>query len=256
MSAKYASEDREAHDRKRKSRRPPEHKVLINAAWPGNAGSAGMAAHHPGPDRHQNHAHGRDWRSGPARLQKTGKRSRRNPGLGRKTTVRPPSPQKTNFSSLLRKAEQAAGKEDLVVLGDFITWHKSWGYVKKTQKDRDLAREADSRRLSIEILLVKKQHGLARLTDWEALRKTRTKFEDKEVADVESWVSGIKVDWKQSTREVTLSTNTPEVDKHLLHLWDAHRGILRRWKQQKHNRKLTFRIAAVTKEAEEYATEL
>lgn len=111
-------------------------------------------------------------------------------------------------------------------------------------------------RIQTENLPVKKRHGLARLTDWEAFKKTRAEFEDKEIADIESWVLGIKADWKRLTREVTLSTNTPEVDKHLLHLWDARRGLLRRWKRQKHNRKLRLRIAAVTREAEEYATEL
>ncbi|KAH8039010.1 hypothetical protein HPB51_004921 [Rhipicephalus microplus] len=46
------------------------------------------------------------------------------------------------------------------------------------------------------------------------------------------------------------------MDKHLLHLWDTHRGLLRRLKRQKHNRRLRLRIVTVTREAEEYATEL
>ncbi|KAH7935986.1 hypothetical protein HPB52_016226 [Rhipicephalus sanguineus] len=66
----------------------------------------------------------------------------------------------------------------------------------------------------------------------------------------------MKADRQRPTREVALTTNTPDVDKHLLHLWDDRRGLLRRWKRQKHNKKLGLKIAAVTGEAEEYATEL
>ncbi|KAL3181607.1 hypothetical protein MRX96_036723 [Rhipicephalus microplus] len=60
--------------------------------------------------------------------------------LPSRTCESPQNQRKINFSSLLGKAEQAAGKEGLVILGDFNAWHKSWGYVKETQKGRDLAR--------------------------------------------------------------------------------------------------------------------
>ncbi|KAH7984728.1 hypothetical protein HPB52_023686 [Rhipicephalus sanguineus] len=56
---------------------------------------------------------------------------------------------KANFSYLLGKAEQAAGKQGLVILGDFNAWHKSWGYDRETPKGKALAREADRKRLSL-----------------------------------------------------------------------------------------------------------
>lgn len=46
------------------------------------------------------------------------------------------------------------------------------------------------------------------------------------------------------------------MDKHLLHLWGARRGLTKRWKMQRHNRKLKQRIARITAEAEEYAETL
>ncbi|KAH7969694.1 hypothetical protein HPB52_021576 [Rhipicephalus sanguineus] len=48
---------------------------------------------------------------------------------------------------LLGKAEQAAGKQGLLVLGDFNAWRKSLGYVTETPKAKTLAREADRRSL-------------------------------------------------------------------------------------------------------------
>ncbi|KAG0426679.1 hypothetical protein HPB47_026239, partial [Ixodes persulcatus] len=46
------------------------------------------------------------------------------------------------------------------------------------------------------------------------------------------------------------------IDAHLLHLWDARNGLLKRWKTRKTNRKLRIRIAKLTVEAETYACQL
>ncbi|KAH6939757.1 hypothetical protein HPB50_021561 [Hyalomma asiaticum] len=62
-------------------------------------------------------------------------------------STRPAS--KANFNYLLGKAQQAVGRKGLVILGYFNAWHKSWGYVKETQKGKDLAREADRRKLTL-----------------------------------------------------------------------------------------------------------
>ncbi|KAH7931897.1 hypothetical protein HPB49_025800 [Dermacentor silvarum] len=53
-----------------------------------------------------------------------------------------------------------------------------------------------------------------------------------------------------------LSEATPEVDNHLLHLWEARHCLVRRWRRQKHNRKLKIRIAELTQRAAEYAAQL
>ncbi|KAG0431826.1 hypothetical protein HPB47_021412 [Ixodes persulcatus] len=39
-------------------------------------------------------------------------------------------------------------------------------------------------------------------------------------------------------------------------MWDARRGLIKRWRRQKLNRKLQLRIAKLTAEAAEYAEEL
>lgn len=48
----------------------------------------------------------------------------------------------------------------------------------------------------------------------------------------------------------------PPSRPHLLHLWEARRSLSKRWKRQRLNRKLRLRIAAVTEEAAQYATQL
>ncbi|KAH7949398.1 hypothetical protein HPB49_009307 [Dermacentor silvarum] len=161
----------------------------------------------------------------------------------------PPSQRKANFGYLLRKEEQAAGKKGLVILEDFIAWHKSWGYIKEAKKGRDLAREVDRSRLSlitdhtqptrIETPSIRKRLGQARLTDWVAYRKTRAYSEDADITDITSWVAGIKADCKRLTREVALTTSTPE-----------------KMETAEHNRKLRLKVVEVTRQAEEYATEL
>lgn len=61
---------------------------------------------------------------------------------------------------------------------------------------------------------------------------------------------------KPFVAEVELSEKTPAVDTRLLHLWEARRGLTRRWKKQRYNKKLRKRIQALTKLAEDYAVDL
>lgn len=41
-----------------------------------------------------------------------------------------------------------------------------------------------------------------------------------------------------------------------MHLWEARRGLTKRWKKQRTNRKIRLRIARLTQEAADYAREL
>ncbi|KAH7979559.1 hypothetical protein HPB49_009871 [Dermacentor silvarum] len=60
---------------------------------------------------------------------------------------------------------------------------------------------------------------------------------------------------QEVTKTISTNPETPAVDQHLLHLWDARHQLTRQWKRQKLNRKLRQR-AEVTAQAEEYATKL
>ncbi|KAH7933721.1 hypothetical protein HPB49_016101 [Dermacentor silvarum] len=53
-----------------------------------------------------------------------------------------------------------------------------------------------------------------------------------------------------------LSEAVSDVDNHLIHIWKARHSLVRRWRHQKHNRKLKSRIAELTQKAAEYAAQL
>lgn len=59
----------------------------------------------------------------------------------------------------------------------------------------------------------------------------------------------------QHTKDLRLSDHIPAVDAHHLHLWEARRSFLRRWKGHRHNKRLRTRIALLNKEAAEYAAQ-
>ncbi|KAM7303068.1 uncharacterized protein ISCGN_018576 [Ixodes scapularis] len=74
--------------------------------------------------------------------------------------------------------------------------------------------------------------------------------------DIEEWTRQVMEEVTKHTKTIQLTSDNPEVDPHLLHLWEARQGLLKRWKKQKRNRKLKVRIALLTREAEEYAEKL
>lgn len=56
--------------------------------------------------------------------------------------------------------------------------------------------------------------------------------------------------------KIQLSEVASDVDNHLLHIWEARNCLVRRWRQQKHNRKLKARFTELTQKAAEYAAQL
>ncbi|KAG0423799.1 hypothetical protein HPB47_000443 [Ixodes persulcatus] len=67
--------------------------------------------------------------------------------------------------------------------------------------------------------------------------------------ETDSWTKHLVCDKNTYTETINRTTETPEVDRHMLHLWEARHGLIKRWKRQKLNRKLKKRIAAITVEA-------
>ncbi|KAH7949141.1 hypothetical protein HPB49_005595 [Dermacentor silvarum] len=60
----------------------------------------------------------------------------------------------------------------------------------------------------------------------------------------------------QRAHTQALATYNLTSDPHLLHLWDARRGLIRHWRRNKLNRKLRFRIEALTAEVAAYSVQL
>lgn len=93
-----------------------------------------------------------------------------------------------------------------------------------------------------------------RITDWTKFRERRQ--DPPEGQGYERWLESLADDLEATTRTVRTTTETPDIDPHLLHLWNARRGLTRRWKRQRLNRKLRKRIEEITRESEEYAASL
>lgn len=98
--------------------------------------------------------------------------------------------------------------------------------------------------------------GTARLTNWEQFRRTQESKEDAADVPYEDWADELKRDLQKHTQTVSTTHSTPFVDSRLLHLWEARRSLTKRWKRQRHNRKLRKKIAAINKQAADYATSL
>ncbi|KAG0441424.1 hypothetical protein HPB47_015951 [Ixodes persulcatus] len=103
-------------------------------------------------------------------------------------------------------------------------------------------------------------HGRTqRLINWDAFRQLRPPPEG-ETAEAHpplaQWIQELKNDIDKVTTQVKTTSAAPVIDPHLLHLWEARRGLTRRWRTRKHNQKLRKRIAEITLKAEQYAEEL
>ncbi|KAK8768859.1 hypothetical protein V5799_014676 [Amblyomma americanum] len=102
----------------------------------------------------------------------------------------------------------------------------------------------------------KRKIGKTRLVDWDAFRAHCRQMQGGDIVSVGEWSQQLKEVQELYTKEVDRTEHAPEVDKRLLKLWEARRGLTARWKRQKLNRKLKTKIAEITKQAEEYATQL
>lgn len=108
--------------------------------------------------------------------------------------------------------------------------------------------------LSVNSSRIRRKVGQAALTDW-------TKYRDRQgstgpITNVGIWAQQLLNTLAGVTKVVDTTRDTPVVDRHLLHLWEARRSLTKRWKRQRLNRKLKIRIAQLAQEANTYAQEL
>lgn len=93
------------------------------------------------------------------------------------------------------------------------------------------------------------------ITDWERFRR-HSPPPDSVPESMGDWLEYIRSSHKQTSKRITRTAETPAVDRHLLHLWESRRSLLKRWKNQRLNRNLLRRIAALAEEANQYASKL
>lgn len=108
--------------------------------------------------------------------------------------------------------------------------------------------------LSMDSAKIRRTIGKVTITDWSVYRNIP--FPDNGLDNAEEWVAHIREAHARTSKQITLTTENPVIDTHLLHLWDCRRGLTRRWKRQRLNRKLRIKIAEITENANDYARKL
>lgn len=93
-------------------------------------------------------------------------------------------------------------------------------------------------------------------TDWQRYRKKLEENETNTIEDIEAWTGMLKATSKDATQEIETDLDSPMVDSRLAHLLEACNALKKRWKQQRHNRKLRKRIAQINREIEKHSAEL
>ncbi|KAM7281273.1 hypothetical protein ISCGN_006480, partial [Ixodes scapularis] len=92
-----------------------------------------------------------------------------------------------------------------------------------------------------------------RITEWPAFRASSSSTLPDTLTD---WVQTLQTRLDRHTCTLTTTPDSPDINSHLLHLWEARRGLTKRWRRQRHNRKLKLRIAQLTVDAATYAANL
>lgn len=68
--------------------------------------------------------------------------------------------------------------------------------------------------------------GIARLTEWQSFRNDLDV--ETTIIDIEDWFKNVLKIAERYTKDIQLDVDTPAVDAHLLHLWEARRGLIKR----------------------------
>ncbi|XP_077564270.1 uncharacterized protein LOC144179700 [Haemaphysalis longicornis] len=94
-----------------------------------------------------------------------------------------------------------------------------------------------------------------KLTDWTRFRATLDELDHK-IDDIEAWTGRIASAADSVTAELEVEENVKQVDSKLAHMIEAKQSLQRRWKRQRHNRRLRKRVAELGRATEKYSREL
>ncbi|KAH7941538.1 hypothetical protein HPB49_014785 [Dermacentor silvarum] len=181
---------------------------------------------------------------------------RRDPPIHVLNVYCPPDLPRVTFSELFYRALNTAARDPLVIVGDFNAPSLHCGYHYDKARGRKLKELISTLGLTLFTdPALRKTWGTARLTDWPAFRTQP--FLPLSSPDGYSARAAHALSTQRShTRVIQTTQAAPAMDPHLLHLWDVLRGLLRRWRRHKLNRKLKACIDALTEEAAAYAAHL
>ncbi|KAL3242979.1 hypothetical protein MRX96_047641 [Rhipicephalus microplus] len=91
-----------------------------------------------------------------------------------------------------------------------------------------------------------------KLVDWSKFRNT----ELGEVDNIEEWSAKLLAATEGATKEIDAPEEIETMDPRLAHLLEARRSLQKRWRRQRHNRKLRKKIAELGREIERHSRQL
>ncbi|XP_049522619.1 uncharacterized protein LOC125945090 [Dermacentor silvarum] len=91
--------------------------------------------------------------------------------------------------------------------------------------------------------------------DWDKFREFRHERRTGNES-IEQWTSQQKADVKAATKEIETDLPVQSMDSRLAHMLEAKQSLTRRWKEQRHKRRLRKRISSLNRLIEEYCTQL
>ncbi|KAL1442446.1 hypothetical protein MTO96_046416, partial [Rhipicephalus appendiculatus] len=94
-----------------------------------------------------------------------------------------------------------------------------------------------------------------KLTDWARFRATLDE-DDNDIEDIEKWTERVTKVADSVTAELDVEEEVPQIDSKLAHMIEARQSLQRRWKKQRHNRRLRKRVAELGRAIEKYSREL
>ncbi|XP_077534515.1 uncharacterized protein LOC144146434 [Haemaphysalis longicornis] len=182
------------------------------------------------------------------------------------------------YGTLIRKIKQLAKDNTTLICGDFNAQHTTWGYQRTTAKGRNLLEETQnadyhlindistpyeetlgSDHCIIEIIIPLNCHAAPprkqKLTDWNKFRASLETI-PSHIDDIEEWTEALLTEAQQATTEIETDEDMPNMDSRLAHLLEARDSLKKRWKKQRHNRKLRKRIALLNREIEKHCAVL
>ncbi|XP_037576964.1 uncharacterized protein LOC119459216 [Dermacentor silvarum] len=198
-------------------------------------------------------------------------------------TYKPPRPAKADFTNLLSEASRLAQANQLIVVGDINSPHRDWGYQSNSARGVTVARAIEALRMELltdplyptregnsvtrdscpDLTLIK---NVAEAT-WTNLGETLGSDHcilstsilppvGSPIQSIHVWSEDIRQAYKTATETIHRTPEAPEVDRHLIKLWEKRSRLVGRWKRQRLNRSLRLRIAQLTEGAQTYATNL
>lgn len=97
---------------------------------------------------------------------------------------------------------------------------------------------------------------LQQITDWQNYRKKLDINVTETIEDIEAWTNMLNATTKEATQTVEAEPETAVLDSRLAHLLEARNSLRKRWKRQRHNKKIRKRIAQLSKEIEKHSAVL